>query len=179
MKCEGCARREATVHLTEIIKEVKSEFHLCEICAKDIRLNLRLQNSSDSLQEILSYIDNENSNEIISNENCMNCGLTYIDFRRDMKTGCPACYNYFNEHLVSVISHHHGEKKYKGKKPANYKNIDYTFEEIDILQSGLDKTDMPDNIIGLKEKLKFAVSEERYEDAAKLRDRVRELERVE
>jgi hypothetical protein len=39
-------RNEATVHLTEIIKNVKSEVHLCEACARGIGLNSKLSNFS-------------------------------------------------------------------------------------------------------------------------------------
>lgn len=34
MLCENCGKRPATVHYTQIINGLKTEMHLCEVCAK-------------------------------------------------------------------------------------------------------------------------------------------------
>lgn len=177
MICENCTKREATIHFTEIIKNVRSEYHLCEICAKDIRLNLKLQNCSNSMQEILSFLDNENINKT-NDINCMNCGLTLTELKNEKKLGCPICYNYFHSSLESVISYYHKETRHKGKIPNNYVNIKRNIEENELAILKDNQIELDNNIENLKEKLESAVIEERYEDAAILRDLVKELESV-
>ena len=103
MICENCIKREATIHFTEILKNNKSEYHLCEICAKDIRFNMEPDNNSDSLDEILSFLNLED-NKNISSANCMNCSLTLEELKKEKKLGCPICYNHFYDSLSSIIS---------------------------------------------------------------------------
>ncbi|MGB4132260.1 MAG: hypothetical protein WBK45_10055, partial [Tepidanaerobacteraceae bacterium] len=40
MLCEECHMRPATVHITKIVNNEKTEMHLCEECAKEKHLSL-------------------------------------------------------------------------------------------------------------------------------------------
>ena len=172
MFCENCEKREATVHLTEIVKNIKSEYHLCEVCAKNIKLNLKLRDYSDSLQEILTFLDEE---KIETGDNCcLNCGLTLAEFKKQNKTGCPYCCHYLGSEISNTIE----GKKHTGKKPDNFVDIEKNNETHRLLNLLKEEPELKISADELKEKLEIAVSEERYEDAAILRDLVRELERV-
>ena len=35
MLCEECQKREATVHYTKVVNNQKTEYHLCEQCARE------------------------------------------------------------------------------------------------------------------------------------------------
>lgn len=35
MLCQECQRRQATLHFTKIINGKKTEFHICDVCAKE------------------------------------------------------------------------------------------------------------------------------------------------
>ncbi len=171
MLCERCKNSEATIHLTEIIKDVKSELHLCEGCARGIGLNSKLSNFSLSIPELLSFLDINELEDYADGSMCKSCGITFMDFSRDGKLGCPDCYQYLNESLKSAILAFHGATRHVGKHP--------------ISDGPAVRAACPVNVRALSEKrsinelrkqLDKAVFEERYEEAAVLRDIIREKE---
>ena len=166
MLCERCKKEEASIHLTEIIKDVKSEVHLCETCAREIGLNSKLSNFSLSVPEMLSFLE---VNEVSGNEQedtaCRMCGTTFMQYSRQGKLGCADCYTQLESSLAAVIRSYHGDRKHVGKMPVNYSSdeIENVVEKID--EEGL-------SIRELQERLQNAVMDERFEDAAVLRDRI-------
>ncbi len=171
MFCERCKNNEATIHLTEIIKDVKSEVHLCESCARDIGLNSKLSNFSLSVPEMLSFLDITEMDEFVTGTACKSCGITYMDFSRDGKLGCPDCYRYLGDSLKSVIAGFHGGIKHTGKHPVNAASHD------DDTVSGVARAvNERKSLEELRNQLSNAVFEERYEEAAVLRDRINEIE---
>ena len=67
------------------------------------------------------------------------------------------------EKLEPSIVHIHGKTKHGGK------NVTYTVDEAE-------KAETPEDMAEkLKEKLKQAIKEQRFEDAAELRDKIKEL----
>jgi len=105
---------------------------------------------------------------------CPDCGLTGIEISWDMRPGCPTCYKYFN----SILAHNYANSpagKYSGKRPVNY---------IEVMEHGstmipANKVTLKKELTELEEDMRMAVLEERYEDAAVLRDRIKEVKRVE
>ena len=170
MFCERCKKVEATIHLTEIIKDVKSEVHLCENCARDIGLNSKLSNFSLTIPEMLSFLDVNEVGEGTDGITCKKCGQTFMDYKRDGKLGCPDCYLYIGDSLKSIIAGYHGENRHIGKHPNNFEFLpDAVIEQPVQLKE-------KNSINELREQLNIAVSEERYEDAALLRDKIKELD---
>jgi protein arginine kinase activator len=170
MFCERCKNIEATIHLTEIIKDMKSEVHLCENCAREIGLNSKLSNFSLSIPEMLSFLDIHDVDEYVEGSVCKTCGLSFIDYKREGKLGCPDCYQYLGESLQSVIAGSHGSGKHTGKHPNNPAGASpdaFNKAARNYAQKTLDE---------LKLMLDRAVFEERYEEAAMLRDKIREQE---
>ncbi len=168
MECERCKKNEATIHLTEIIKDVKSEVHLCEACAREVGLNAKLSNFSLSMPEMLSFLDLTEIDNTAEDFYCKVCGYSYLEYNKTGQLGCPDCYISFKESLDSIISGYHGDKKHMGKFPRY--SSDSFKESIAV------KTYMRvDSVEGIKKELDLAVFEERYEDAAVLRDRLKEL----
>jgi protein arginine kinase activator len=171
MYCERCKNLEATIHLTEIIKDVKSEVHLCESCAREIGLNSKLSNFSLSIPEMLSFLNVDEVDEYATGNVCKTCGLSFLDYSREGKLGCPDCYTYLGESLKSVIAGYHGATTHAGKHPANPAAGEGSMVTNAVRMIAAKKS---------KEELKImlsrAVFEERYEEAALLRDKIRELE---
>lgn len=171
MMCERCRDVEATIHLTEIIKDVKSEIHLCESCARDIGLNAKLSNFSLSVPEMLSFLDINELEDDAAQAVCRTCGLTFLDYSRDGKLGCSDCYLYLKESLRTIIAGYHGTARHLGKHPLSLEEI--PVRSIETIP------DVPrETIDTLKARLQQAVIEERYEEAAVLRDRIRDYERI-
>ena len=171
MFCERCKNNEATIHLTEIIKDVKSEVHLCEGCARDIGLNSKLSNFSLSVPEMLSFLDITEVDEFVAGTACKNCGITYMDFSRDGKLGCPDCYRHLGDSLKSVIVGFHGSMKHVGKHPGNL-----PAHEDGTASLAVQTLHARKSLDEIKKQLNKAVLEERYEEAAVLRDRINEIE---
>jgi protein arginine kinase activator len=171
MLCERCKNIEATIHLTEIIKDVKSEVHLCENCAREIGLNSKLSNFSLSIPEMLSFLDVNEVDEYVSGSVCKSCGMSFVDYSREYKLGCPDCYKYMGDSLQPVIAAYHGSTVHAGKHPVNqYAPVAENY----IKQPRA--VDPKISIEDLKILLERAVTEERYEEAAVLRDKIRVLE---
>ena len=120
MLCSNCGKNEANVRYTRIINGEKTEFALCEDCAKkmgleDIDFNIPTNFLSD-------FFEDDNllpSFAKIENERCPKCGLTYDDFVNNGKFGCAECYDTFSNKLDSILKNLHGTSKHIGRKPKN------------------------------------------------------------
>jgi protein arginine kinase activator len=168
MKCERCKKNDATIHLSEIVKDVKSEVHLCEYCARDVGLNTRGSGFSFSLPEMLTFLNVDDLVDYNDGQVCSTCGCSFPEYKREGKLGCPDCYVYLENRIEGIISDYYGEKKYSGKVPFNR---NFFLENIDnSLQKKSEYT-----LAELKTELNQAVNEERYEEAALLRDKINEI----
>jgi protein arginine kinase activator len=173
MLCERCKHTEATIHLTEIIKDVKSEVHLCEECARDIGLNSKLSNFSLSIPEMLSFLDINEVDDTSSGGSCKSCGLSYYDYSREGKLGCPDCYRYMEDPLRQVIAGYHGSVRHAGKHPDNPTMAGMAAGVNVSRNQKYNQAIYGLTLEELKSMLDDAVIEERYEEAAFLRDRIR------
>lgn len=92
--------------------------------------------------------------EFIPTENCSGCGSSLSEIKAKGRFGCKECYITYKEQIHNLLPHiQAGAKTHVGKRPK--KSISY-----------------------LKIEMQKAIEEERYEDAAKLRDRIKELDQV-
>ena len=177
MHCEKCKKRDATVHLTEIVKKVKAEIHLCEKCASQFGLNSKLSSFSLSVPDMLSFLNVAEVGNVDDTDVCLACGLSYLEYRRSGKLGCSECYKYMKFALGSIISSYHGESKHIGKVPFNY-NKDTSPEPV-LLEAKASVIKSGKRLEDLKSMLDSAVFEERYEDAARFRDMMSRLKELE
>ena len=92
---------------------------------------------------------------------CPHCGLTYADFRKSGRLGCAQCYYTFKDSLSSLLKRVHGSSEHVGKVPA------LAGKEVAVSRT----------LKELREKLHRSIQKEEFEEAAKLRDRIRELEK--
>jgi protein arginine kinase activator len=84
----------------------------------------------------------------------------YSDFKKTGRFGCPECYTAFEPQLVPLLRQIHGSTQHEGKTPK---------------QLG-PKAVIRKELMDLKEELSRAIRDERYEEAAEIRDRIRALE---
>jgi protein arginine kinase activator len=164
MVCDICAVNPATVHLTEIIDEQMTELHLCEECAKTKSMDMEQQ---FGLAELLAGLSDAGKTlaedkEIIKLK-CPNCGISYEDFRKMGRLGCSECYNAFRKYLMPLLKRIHGSSKHYGKIP------------LAIAMPAQAKSE----IVELKTKLEKAIQGEEFEEAARIRDLLKELEKKE
>lgn len=168
MFCERCKNNEATIHLSEVVKNMKSEVHLCEQCAREVGLNTKISNFSLTLPEMLTFINVDESPDFRHSGRCHSCGCSFADYRKNGKLGCPDCYDYLADELAPVMASFFADKRHIGKSPARVDEKKLTRPEIhgETQLSGIDE---------LQAELDAAVRDERYEDAAVIRDRIREI----
>ena len=82
MQCDICAKKKATVHLTEIVDNQMSEMHLCEECAREKSAQMEHQfGLADLLAGVGDFGKQVKDTERVD-LTCENCGLTYDDFRK-------------------------------------------------------------------------------------------------
>ena len=173
MLCQNCGNNEANVKYTQIVNGVKKEMNLCSDCAEKMGIgnsfNMKMPLSfSDFLGDFFNEYEDAFALPSFVKEQtkskCENCGLTYDDFVKTGLLGCPKCYEVFADRLNPAIKNIQGNTKHVGRIPG--KN-----EKNNIGKEEKEKTEKEK----LEEELNQAVKEERYEDAAKIRDKIKNL----
>lgn len=163
MLCQQCQKRPATVHFTKIVNNHKTELYLCEECANqkgDFKVFVPF-----SINDLLtSFLDMGKATVPVENQGlirCKSCGMDFMQFRKLGRLGCQDCYKYFADELTSVIKRVQGSLKHNGKVPRRA-GVGLRLER---------------QIQQLKAQLQKAIEAEAFEEAAKLRDQIRELEK--
>jgi len=160
MLCDICHKKQATVHLTEIVDEVMAELHLCEDCAKEKSIKMEQQFSLGDLIAGLSDFSKQPEELDKVKLVCNSCGMTYENFRKTGRLGCSDCYISFKRYLASLLKKIHGSSQHVGKSPARLPGVVKVKSELQELKS----------------RLQYLIETEDFEEAAKLRDKIRELE---
>ncbi|MDP8213018.1 MAG: UvrB/UvrC motif-containing protein [Candidatus Zapsychrus exili] len=163
MLCDICNKKKASVHLTEIVDGQMAELHLCEGCSKEKSVQMEQQ---FGLADLLAGLADFGKHQATPEETplvCSNCNLSYEDFRKFGRLGCSNCYQTFEVHLAPLLKKIHGSNKHLGKKPLKVVVTSQNEEECV-------------NANSLKQLLSDAIEREDFEDAAMLRDKIRELE---
>lgn len=174
MLCEHCKQRKATVTVTQIINGHKSEKHYCEVCAAQFHpFNFDFpKEDSFPIHQLFSnwfgvpiWKDEKQNRTVqpsVQTEQCPACGFTFRKFLNEGKLGCPQCYEIFREKLPQVLTKIQEGTKHSGKRPGQKMNHQYMIKK---------------QIERAREQLLLAIQDERFEDAAKFRDEIKELER--
>lgn len=173
MICQQCGSRPATRSFTKIVNGKELEIHICDYCAEN-RENSSIQGiSSDVLNEdVLSDILEDGANDEFTNElstektqpardiQCPNCGLTYSEFVKTGRVGCVECYIQFADPLTTMLLRNHGTVSHNGKVPKRKSEVINDKQQLETL----------------KKELQSLIEREEYEQAADIRDQIRELE---
>lgn len=164
MKCQHCNHNEATTHIKKNVNGNVTEMHLCSDCAKELGVMEEFSPESffnDTFFGNFLGAGVPAMNILSGIDHCEYCGSTFNDIVKSGRVGCANCYSKFEDRLQPTITKMHGNAKHIGK------NVTYTEEkEAEPEISELDK---------LKNDLKLAIKEQRFEDAAVLRDKINEM----
>ncbi|EGO62873.1 UvrB/UvrC motif-containing protein [Acetonema longum] len=166
MLCDDCKKRPACVHITKIVNNQKVEKHLCEQCAQNAgELQFALDSSfsvHDFLKGMFTHGMIDGGSPAVKNEiACPNCGMTYSDFSQNGKIGCSVCYTTYADRLERLLRRVHGASAHTGKVPCRTGGALVARQKIK----------------QLKKTLEQLVAREEYEQAAKVRDEIKGLER--
>jgi protein arginine kinase activator len=175
--CQLCAKRPASTHLTELEPGTgqRQELHLCAMCIQ--RLGLKLEAGPPPIATILDMKPEESSSAkikinlnvntvtvaAVEEERCPSCGLAYGEFGSGKLFGCSHDYVAFSDKVEGLLRNYHGVCTHKGRRPENAQLPAHM--ELAAQRNQLDVA------------LRKAVAGEKFEDAARLRDELRRLEK--
>lgn len=166
MVCDICGKKEATVHLTEIINDKVTKLHLCEECAREKGEEMEGHFGLADLLAGLADLGVQPEEATAIKTKCPSCGFTFQDFRKIGRLGCPKCYDTFKDNLAPLLRQIHGSDRHIGKIPQ-------VMVKRAAPKTAVKKTE---DLRELKMKLEKAIQLEEFEKAAKLRDEIREIE---
>lgn len=171
MICEHCKQRHATVTVTQIQHGTKLERHYCEECASQFHpFHFDLQEEPVSIHQFMSNWfgmpawKNKSQEEVQQTKKknaCPSCGFTFKQFLKVGKFGCTMCYDTFREQLSPVLKRLQADVKHVGNEQIEVKHIEQLQRRIGTIHQQMQR----------------AIAEERFEEAAILRDEVRAIER--
>lgn len=199
MLCSICHKNEATVHLTEIVDDKIQKLDLCDPCAKEKGVDdpaafslssvfaegANKDAEADFIEENLTeHTENEDEAEDKEPETekkkvvfsgkitglqsmmtqadgkaCPKCKYTLNQFKKTGRMGCPVCYTTFRDVLESALKNMHKGTRHIGKAPAGIK----------------ERLDLSQKLEEFEESLREAIALENFEDAAILRDQIKDL----
>lgn len=157
MKCQACAA-DATVHLTQIVDGAKRSVHLCQSCAEKQQVVKKQQLNLPAILQTLMGQHVGGLSEELARLTCPACGIKYMEFRAEGRLGCPHDYEVFQSGLVPLLRRIHRKTRHVGKRPPPR------------------PATHPADVIALRRRLREAVDAEDFEEAARLRDELRERE---
>ncbi len=159
MKCQNCGKNNANVRYTQVINGDKTELFLCDECANEMNIGM---NFNFGINDVFSsFFDDFTGLKTISMPEitkCNTCGMTYDEFSKTGLLGCEDCYDTFSNRLDNVLNRIHGNNRHLINKRKDDRQEESEVEK-------------------LKAKLKECIEKEEYEEAAKIRDKIKELEK--
>ena len=159
MQCSICKEKPATVHLTQIVGEKMQKLDLCEECAKAKGVN---DPAGFALADLMLGLGASQEIEQAAGGaelRCSRCGFTQADFKKSGRLGCPECYKTFSEGLGGLLKTMHKGTRHVGKAPETQRA----------------STENADRLKALQKKLEKAIEAENFEEAAQLRDEIRQM----
>lgn len=162
MKCEICQQQEATIHLTQVVDGAVKKIHLCEACAAENGFDVH---GPMSITDILLGLGGGGveAPQVRSTErSCPRCHMRRADFKKTGRLGCPICYETFQDELTPLLRAMHRHERHTGKVPSIEGREQKHTSEVNALNRALEK----------------AIGAEKYEEAARLRDELKDLRKA-
>lgn len=165
MMCEECGIRPAKFHLMTITNDERTERNLCPVCMAKYKKQIPGIDFSNLAGILSTILDGKKGkakeplDESLAALACEQCGMTYGEFQKCGMLGCAGCYKTFKTPLDALLQRVHGNTQHAGRIPGSVRS----------------SVSIRMNIDRLKQRLQWAIVEEEYELAAKLRDSIRAL----
>ena len=169
MLCDECRKNPATVHISRVVNNQKTEKHLCSLCAEKFSGVHFTFEPTFSINSLLAGLLNQEvdymtvSGQVSTKERCENCGCSFDDFRQSGRLGCSECYAVFASRLEPILRRIHGSSNHTGKVPARSGGKAHIRKKIDKLRTDLQRY----------------IEKEEFEKAAEVRDAIKEMETTE
>src|SRR5213595_1895326 len=161
MLCDNCGERDAAVHLTTIVNNEVRQQHLCEKCAAERGVETTVATPKHPLGDFLHAVQQQLTTSSTETGRCTFCGATMADFRATGRWGCARCYSQFEGGIRELLRRVHGHARHIGRTYRAPQNE--TLERSAVLGE-------------LRERLRRAIDNEQFEQAAEIRDRIKGME---
>src|ERR1044071_8120839 len=158
MVCDICKQNVATVRLTQMVEGKTKKVDLCESCSKEKGVDDPTGFSLADLLLGLGAAQEMAQAAAGSDLKCPSCGFTQADFKKTSRLGCAECYTTFAEGLEGLLKSMHKGTRHVGKAPQQLQQHKDYVEKLNRLQNQLGK----------------AIHDEDFEQAAVLRDEIRQ-----
>lgn len=156
MKCQTCDN-PATFHLTDVVQ--KRELHLCDRCARARKLIPEAPGPQIDLKALMGLlahpfpllgpVPDPPAAPAPDPGACARCGMTVAEFKATGRLGCEHDYDALRGTLDPLLERIHRGREHTGKAPRAVR------------------------VRAWKAQMAAAVAAENYEEAARLRDRIR------
>jgi protein arginine kinase activator len=160
MLCEKCGKNNATTHIRTVVNGVVTEHNLCGYCAAgegyaDLGHN--------SLGEMLASMfgDVLAAGSPGATRRCPCCGAAFSDIAESGRVGCSECYKTFYNELLPYLKRVHGSTKHAGRIPNRAPLVARPAE---------------DSVEAMRNQLNELIRQEKFEEAAVLRDQIKQRE---
>jgi len=160
MVCDSCRERDAVVHLTQVVEGAVTQVHLCEKCAADKGVETTVAAPKTPLTSLLQTVQQQITTGATDQARCSFCQASYKDFRASGRLGCARCYSTFEPQLRDLLQRVHGATRHTGRQ--------YGSPAPEHLQR-------VSTVLELREQLRRAIELEQFEQAARLRDQLKEV----
>jgi len=197
MLCQNCGKKPATMHLTVWDGKNKTEQYLCEECAAaqghfklapEMAMNAIFPDFfSDFFNDAPKWVREPENQKI-----CPTCGLSFSALCKDGRPGCPDCYEFFADAIDPLLLRVHGADVHSGKTPSGYEKTAPAENKSEEKEGGFlekirkakaakaqgleENKEAESPLARLQKEIINAIKEERFEDAARLRDEIKALE---
>lgn len=188
MLCDNCGKKEANVKYSENINGVKREFNLCEECSKKLGIGeMNFKMPIDFSSFFGDFMEDFATPEFmplfsdIKTLKCNECGYTFDDIVNTGRLGCANCYDVFEDRLDPIIRKIQNSNGHTGRIGRILDSKIEKRQEKTDNKKVENKEETPNKknneLENLQLELKEAIKDERYEEAAKIRDRIKEIEK--
>lgn len=186
MLCDNCGKREANVRYSENINGRKKELNLCEECSRKLGINhMNFSMPIDFSSFFGGFMEDFTTPEFMPLLNeikilqCNQCGYTFEDIAHTGKLGCENCYDVFEEKLDPIIRKIQGDNHHVGRigKIIDHKIEQKLENKTEKEERKPNKSEKENQLKNLQLQLKQAIKEEKYEEAAKIRDEIKRIEK--
>ncbi len=155
MMCTECNKNHAQATVIKIINGHRIEMSLCPSCLRKLEQYEREQEQAFMSPFPASFLGLSAESE----RACVHCRTTLSEFKKTGYLGCERCYEEFAGEVERMLEKVQGSITHVGKIPKGKKREFMNMREYERLSADL----------------KSAVSEERYEDAARIKLKLKKI----
>lgn len=164
MKCQRCSK-PATYRITDIERGKPREFHLCDEHARQHLTPSEPETEPQPMGELAKKLAvggavGGREPTAADRQVCPSCQLSFAEFRTSGRLGCPFDYEVFRDELMPLLENIHDETRHSGKVPRRAPR----------------NSQQQSELIQLRNDLKRSIAAEKYEEAARIRDKIRAIE---